>query len=595
MSTRSQTTLRPTLVAPASLRGALDRFGYLLFPLLVPLLTFLPRIAHGGFTGDDWSNRAIAGNTPASTYLDTIWDAPISHRALHPFYVNLYDTAFGDHHRLYLLWAVATGCVLGTLVAVLLARVGVPRWAAAAVGTLGVIFPYSSMTKIWFTAHIGHVSTIFAVVGLLVALRGLGRSTLWAQVAHHSIALVLFLLSLDLYEIALPLILLSGAFYATATWRATADPAARVSLRTYRWVGVRWALDVVLVLLWYISIKSHTVIGEDTTTSTFDRLRMIGGDGAKTLLGAFVPFLAQEHQPNGAPIYSGAWFGLTAALIVLAALVAFGVLAVMGTRWAPESLAARAGLGRWGAGLLIAIAAAFLGWLAIVPANDYYRPVPFDSPALRVNVLAAFGLAAVVVTVVGALAGLAGTYLADRRPARRPGGVPAGTILGAVLLLAVGLVYTRHIRSEIRVWNQASTQQIHVLGAVQTALGPHPAHGTVVVLTDQPEYIADGAEVFYTSWSFNGALESQYHDPTLVGVQHRTVAQYRCAPQGLIPYYVQYRVGQDAPIPYSKAVLVSTATARARRMSDPASCRAALRAAGLTPVPAKSAPATGTT
>lgn len=575
------------------------RWIYLVPPILVPLLVFLPRITGGAFTIDDWSNRSIMTLTDRQGIIDGFLADPLSHRALHLPYVMAYDAILGSHQRAYLLWGVLTAALLGVLIAVLLRRSGVPAWVASAIATLGVIYPYASVTKIWATAHVGHVTGALAVGGILIALRGLRARRRAARVAWHALAMLLFLASLNLYEIALPIVCAGGVFYLVAIYRQDPRPVDRripTLLRTYRPALLRWIADLAMTAAWYASLSS-TDIAKDTTYSTGERLTQILSDGAQNIAGTFAPFLKQDARDGVATIYSGAWLTTPVVVGVVVAVVLFAVAcmvlpALVGRADRPRHDAAVT-VRRWGIGIALAIAAAYAGWIAIVPANAYYRPLPYDSSALRVNVLAAFGLAAVFVCTVGGAAALLRMLVGPGRGAR------AGTALVTVALIAISVAYTRHVRSEIALWNTASTEQIHVLGAVKTALEDDPPEpGSTVFLTDNRNFVEDGAEVFHNSWGFRSALRIMFHDPTLDGIPGREAAAYQCRRNGLAPFYLQYQYGSSAAAeaPYGKTFLVSTTPPRKWLLHDRRSCRRALKAAGLTEIPAgEETPELGTT
>lgn len=582
---------------PTSLRARLAgvppvvrRFQlYLWVPVLVPLVVFLPRIAHGGFTGDDWSNRAIMVQRSWSDIWGDFLSDPVSHRALHMPYIALYDSVLGEDPTLYLLWAVLTAGGLGVLIVLLLKRLGVSTWVAVSIATLGVLFPYSSVTKLWATAHVGHVSIALALIGVMVAIRGMGRAHRMSRVAHHAVALTLYFASVELYEIALPIICASGAIYYAGLGRRGAQSSAAAGscrARSRYAIPIRWLVDLVLVVAWYLSIRGATDIAANTAEPISHRLGAIGLDGARNVVGAFVPFASAERSPSGAPLYSGAHFPATFAILGLVVVLALSAV-LMATRILPTLPDRFRALSRWGCGAAVALVSGFAGWLAIIPANDYYRPVPLDAPALRVNVLAAFGIVGVVVCFIGAAATLAS--MVSRR---------LGVALAAFGLVAVGATYARHDTAEIRVWNQASTEQVRILTSVGTAYGTEaPKPETAVFLTDNAEYVADGAEVFYTSWSFRAALQLKYRDFTLEGVAHRAAGQYKCRSDGMAPFYLQYRyLRADAVARYGHIDLVSVKRHQVWHVDNAASCRAALAAAGLTSVPLDApTPALGST
>ena len=536
-----------------------------LLPLLAGLLVFGPRITGGGFTADDWSNRAFHMSVAE---VPNFQGEPFSHRWLHLPYASIYDEAFGSATWAYLLWGVFTAGLLGVLVVQLLRRLGVPAPAAAAVGTLGVVFPYASITKIWFTAHVGHVSGALVVGGLLVALRGIdlgGRR----GAALHGLAGVLFLTSLFLYEIALGLVLVSGPVYLVYARRGRSRAAA------VRAAAPRWAFDLALVGFFYLRARAGTNFGGQSTTPLADRLQLLVEDGARNVLGAFVPFLADEVRDDGNPIYSGAWFDVGPSLAALVAVLVFGVALVVSGR---ARRFAEAGARRWGVGVLLSVVAAFLGWLAIVPANDYYRPVPLDTEALRVNVLAAFGLAAVVVTTVGG--GLSVLRaLAPQIPRRWT------AVAGGAALLLVAVTYVRHVQFEVKIWNQASDEQLRVVDATTAALGPAADdEGLKVVLTDNRNFVPGGAEIFFTSWSLPGALRTKTRNFGLEAVPYRPAGQYQCRDEGLALFHLQYRFRQPdvQPLSYGPTTyVVSVERRRSWRVTSQKQCDRLLRSLGL--------------
>ncbi|MFA4928908.1 MAG: hypothetical protein WC558_10350 [Patulibacter sp.] len=564
------------------------RWLYLIPPILVPLLVFLPRITGGGFSGDDWSNRSAMMSTTFSGIFDPLLDDPIGHRSLHLPYVYLYDAVFTSHPSLYLLWAVLTAGAFGALFALLLARLRVPLWAASSIGTLGAIYPYASMTKLWATAHVGHITGILALLGILLALRGLRRRGRIARIAHHAGALVLFLLSLNLYEIALPIVCAGGLCYlATIAQRDRPDHRAGVGalLRAYRPGLLRWAADLAVVGAWYASL-GETDIARDTQLSLRERVLEILSDGAQNIAGTFVPFLGRNSRDGVETIYSGAWFVPSITAVVVTGVIVFAAACVLmpliaGRAVEPERRRALLRIRNWGLGILAAIVAAYAGWLAIVPADPYYRPVPYDAPVLRVNVIAAFGLSAIFVAVIGAVAEL----LRLLTP-RRSRAVAAGFVVLA--LLAITVAYNRQNQAEITLWNTATSEQVEILDAVDEAFdGRDPAPDTNIFLTDSRGWVADGAEVFHTIWSFRGALRATYDDPTLIGVAFRDGAQFQCRPEGLATFGLGYEPNAgDSPLaPYGRTALVSFHQARRWDVRDMASCRRAVRDAGLTLLP----------
>lgn len=555
----------------------LPAWAYLLPAALLPIAVFFPRLLHGGFASDDWSNLAAFSAAPLDESIDKFAAAPFGYRSLLPVYAHVYTAVLADHITGYMALSLLSIVVFAVLIAMLLRRVGVVPWVAGFAAGLGAIFPYATITKIWFTSHFGHVSGAFGVGGVLVALRGLRAKGWWRQAAWHAVALVLYLVSVLMYEITMPFLAGAGLLYLWVIARgrvADGRPWRGEWWPTYRGGLIRWAADLVVLGGWYLQLGSAAP-AEDPNFNLAHRLGLILGDGAKTFAGGFVPFLAAERNPaTGEIVYSGALFTPSQVTVVCAGVAAVAVLSllvgvVVGGRFAA--------LRYWGVGILLATALGFAGWLAIIPANDYYRPVPSSIDALRVNVLAAFGLAGAVVCVVGALGTLAGALVGERGGS----GVRTVTIALGITFVVVG--YWRHAHSEVRIWNDANEQARATLDATKEALGPSPKRGTTVLLTDSVEYLPGGAEVFFVPWAFNGALRAMYDDPTLVGVTHYANERIQCRADGVAPYGTFYwRDHPGKSVPYGDtAVFVRTQPVRTWRITDRKTCQRAVREAGL--------------
>lgn len=571
-------TWRPTV--PARLdRSRLGAIPASMIPVLTSLVVFWPRITDGGFTIDDWSNRATLLHSTWHDQLSVFLHDPIGHRTLAWPYASVYNIVLGDHPRLSILWAVVSAGVLGTLIAQLLFRCGAPRWAATAVGTLGAIFPYATVTKIWFTAHFGHISGALAVVGVLLALRGLRSTAPAARVAWHVSALVLYLASLLLYEIALPIVVGSLAFYLAAIrfnrHRSQSHQDSTSGEPPYRRAVIRWIVDLAVVGLWYSQLGKTRFANPDF--SLVDRVATIGSDGLRNIAGSFAPFLAVESRPGQPIAYSGAWLSNSLTAVIVGAVITLAVLCIiapaMAKRNGPTRLGEQARRALpWGVAILVAIVAAYLAWIPILKATDYYRPLPQNSAALRVNVIAAFALAAVVVSTIGALVEVLTVLSRSEKQARS---MQAAAI--SLALVAVAVPYCTHARSEIRLWNSASAMQRKILDSIRLMFDGKPPSGTTVMLTDTPAHLADDAEVFGASWTLRGALQSEFNDPTLDGVAHHPAETVFCARGHVLPFNVQYWNDREptARPKYDKTYFVSISDLKSRRITDVRSCEEA--------------------
>ncbi len=554
-------------------------YGFAALPFLAALVMFAPRILHGGFVSDDWFNRITVFTTDWSDALHSVFVSPSPYRGLLGTYFYAYTQLLGSDPRWSFLWSISMVGLLGALIALLLWRCGMPRWAAAAVGVLGVIFPYSTITKLWFSAHFGHTSGALAVGGLLLAIHGFGRKNKFARIAVHAGALLLYAAALMIYEMPAPLILASGLFYFAALARDRREHDLLATLRErWRAIAARWACDLVLFGLWLLGAMNSPF--RAASSSSGARLKAIGTDGLDTIAASFLPFLTQKSRYSQPVIYSGAWMDGWLTLTIIAAVVAVALAGIGTWFWRRSPQNARIAI--WGCAALVSFAAAFWMWSVIFKANNYYRPLPFNSAGLRVNLMAGFAIASIIVCTAATLGAFAGKLAGPRRRWVEPAVI-------ALLLLAVLGSDVRHNRAEIKIWNQASTLEKQVLAAIKDAFpaGKPPAHSTVLLL-GVPTYIADDAEVFGAAWTFRAALRAVNMDPTLSGIVPGATLSVLCADRGMAPFGVRYwdpgepvRHGPDGYVPYDRLYFYNYPERRLQLVGSRQNCQRLSDAAGL--------------
>jgi hypothetical protein len=178
-----------------------------------------------------------------------------------------------------------------------------------------------------------------------------------------------------------------------------------------------------------------------------------------------------------------------AAIAVAAALAG---LALARRREAARAPAAAAGLS------LLAIV---LGWAPFVPGEAKYVPA---APGIydRVNIVVAFGAAALVVS----LAALAGALARGR----------ARVVLPALIVAAVAAGWTVRARDDVADYARAASAQRGELATVARAV-PRPAPGTVLVVFHRSTWAARGVPVFGQPWDLGPALQLRFGDRSLSG------------------------------------------------------------------------------
>ncbi len=91
--------------------------------------------------------------------------------------------------------------------------------AAAAIGTLALLFPWSDTGRLWAAASINNIALILFFVGVVVALKGL-RTPGRRGIALHGVAVAFYVASLLLYEVtAGPMLVLVFVYALVAPWR----------------------------------------------------------------------------------------------------------------------------------------------------------------------------------------------------------------------------------------------------------------------------------------------------------------------------------------------------------------------------------------
>jgi len=166
----------------------------------------------------------------------------------------------------------------------------------------------------------------------------------------------------------------------------------------------------------------------------------------------------------------------------------------------------------------LSLSALVLAWAPFVPGESKYVP---GAPGIydRVNIVAGFALAALVCSLAALLHAL----------------VPrARAMLPLALLAVVGAGWVTHAREHVAQYDRATDAQRSELAAIDRALPPRPARGTVVVLLEDSAWAAPGVPTFGQRWDLSAALKLRYDDPSLSGIPVSGAARRRCAPHARV-------------------------------------------------------------
>lgn len=455
------------------------------------LAVFADHVAHGGLYYDDWGLVSVVRFPPHSGALAALWRLYGRRPGGVAWYAAL-EGALGFHPHWQL--ALAAGLVVGEAVCLfaLLRRLRMPVPAAAAIGALVLVFPFSDSQWLWPTLTANTFTIALYLLGIVAALHALGTPG-WRGIAWHGVSLGLYLVGMFTYGESFALLgCLVGLLYVQA-----------VGLRRAR---VRWGVDVGAVAA--SLVFTRTVLPKDVVTP-YPRMSLHHlWVHAVDIANAAAHVLAEAAEPFGRP----------AAGLVLGGLAALLVWRARDRRWMVLA----------GAGLLVAVAA----WAVYVPADYIYSP---SSPGTgnRVNALAGIGVAVFL---------WAAAMLIVRR-----------VELALVVTVAWGVGYVNHIAADARAWDRAASDQTQVLATIARQL-PHPGAGATFFVADWPEWAAPGVPVFGEPYYLAGALRWAFSDRTLAGAQVDATSGFHCGTHHVVASRLPYSPPLVAA--YGRAYLV---------------------------------------
>ncbi len=365
------------------------------------------------------------------------------------------------------------------------------RYLALGAAVLFALAPHYSSARFWLAAFSPTVVLMLFLASLYCVLRALESrgARLFGWVAAGCVAM---LLSLFVYEIALPLFVLTAVFFG---WRARrgAERGARLGAVVYGSVLVLAVAAKLALALELGASGSYSVGGYEG--GLLHHVGYVTSGAVKVNFGTYGIGLPYVLWWIIAHRFS--WVALAVSLVVGALVFLYLTRRVRND----ESLVATRGV-RWplwlelvGAGLVL-IAAGY--GLFVVTGQIYMTSVGIDN---RVNVVPALGMA---VLAVGLLLRATEWVRAEWRR----------TVfsLGIAGLASAGTLITITIADY---WESAYSRQQEVMAQLRSALPADPSGSTVLLDGVCPE-IGPGV-VYYGVYDFEAALRTRYRDRSIRG------------------------------------------------------------------------------
>jgi hypothetical protein len=396
----------------------------------------------------------------------------------------------------------------------ILRALSVPKYHAWFISALTLTYPWYDSTRFWESTDAITLAAVLAFAGTWMALVGLSRNS-WRL---HAGAALLYLLSMLSYEMTLPFIAMIGVVYTIRNgWRAA---------------RFRWAVDLVMVAIAAIWIRTHTAKSVSGLSGDLSHFKLIVTHGGEMVARTLYPF---GTDPHTSPLLIGL------AAVFVAGIAAYFLLP--GARVTKSGWGLRGWLLLGTGGLVLA----FVSWMIFIPADPYYTPAVFGVTN-RVNGFAGFGL---VIAAYGAL-GIVG-YAAGLLAKSRSWVAPVTTISLAVML---GAAYTHVLERHSQLWRDAYNYEVATRDQILHTF-PHLPQGTTVFTADYPTNVTLGVPIFTATWDLNGMVQLAYKDTTLRAYPITEEVGLECLPGGM-----KISAEGVAPSPYGTARLIDVETGR---------------------------------
>lgn len=469
--------------------------------LAIAVLVYGDQVRNGGWIGDAWLTRGWYALYPHADFLHTVRHfldlESVRPRPANAVFRVALNSWFGGDTQAWLTWQLVSCVCMCFSIYLLLREIGVSFLDAAAVSGLLLVFPVS--TSLWLWSAIAHASLAIALgaIGFLLALRAFRAEGRLRWVLHAS-SLLLFVISILLYEVCLPAFLASVLLYV---WKAPRRDAV-----------ARWLIDCLVLLPIALTVTAATKTRDQTLGGSISHAGEMAGQLPGLLFGRLLP-LGSER-----PL----------AVIALLAVYGCGFVAIR-RRPADDPVRNRLRFlfALTGSGIVVIV----LGYLIYVPGISYYLPLS-RGIGDRVNALAGIGW----VICVYALAALVAT-LATMALRRRALVAALGT---AALTIAIGLSWLAPIADESRAYIAANEEDHRVLRVIQRAI-PDPPRGAAIWAFGQPVETAYGVPVFANYWNMSAAAALAYGDPHVRSFVALPGTSFECHSNGVVPIgYPEY-------------------------------------------------------
>ena len=499
---------------------------------VLAVAAFGAHLRPGGFYNDDWVYLSTAVYPPEDTFAGAVrafdW---LSFRPLQMLYWPFAFRVLGTDPSVHAAWLLAIATLMATLVFGLLRALRVPALHAGLMAALVVLLPIADSTRFWPAQGANVLAVACYLGGVIVALRGL-RATERDPLRSHLPAVVLYAASILLYEIAASVIVLTGLLYLAVAGRRGVRP---------------WLVDVVVAGTLLALVTSHTFYDPLSLGDQVDHAIRIARQVPYVLA---VTFWAPATPSPPARV---------AVLVVVAAILAAGVLAARRPHADPAYPAALRG---WLALALGAALATGAAYLMIVPSAtlDPRGMGEFN----RGNMLAGMALVVFAYAVIAVAAHVAVRGLRSWQPA----GMAA--IAAAAVIIGAGAVH--QVRTDQRAWEDAAREQDRIIGVVDGTT-PRPPPATTFLTFGAPIATAPGVPVFEAVYDLAGAVRLHYDDPTLRAYPVPSGSRVDCGPRSLTVH--NYNDAAERQLArYGAVRVVDVTAARAFGVATRSQCQA---------------------
>ena len=459
-------------------------------------------VRHGGFVADDWTNLATYRFGPHHGGVGAVADyrqvdLPSANHAALPVLFTAEYALLGDHVRLHILLALALAVLLSLALYAFARELGAPGWFAVALAVLAFVYPFSDANRFWIAAGWNNLALVLYFGGAVLALRR----------KPHAFTFVAFVAAILIYELVTVAVALTGVLYLLRMERREAL--------------LRWAADIVAAVVGVLLVMALTPRAPlGTTSEKFHH----AGEIAKQSLTLW----ADTLWPFG---------GLGRGVAVAILLVALAVGAWRRSRWV------------WAA--VGAIAFVVVGYLVLVPAEDFYTPL-YPGIGNRINLMAGIGMIALVLALAAML--------------------PGARIAVPIVVAVIGAGFVVKLRDHSGDYTRSAQIQGRELSGLR-ALVPHPPPGTTIYLRQPTPEAAPGIPTFGWRWDLSGATKVTYGDPSVSGYPIASTTKLLCETDGIHPQGSGLEAFTAA---YGHAILVDVDNSRVSGPDDPASCRATM-------------------